>query len=80
MGDAADDYYDSAMRQQDNAEPPDGEPMICCMCGEDVEDGRPIIYREDGEVRCGFLSDCYRRSHIREVSSGTIDPVEGEDK
>lgn len=34
MGDAADDYYDSIMRQQDNAEPLDGDDEEECGCAD----------------------------------------------
>lgn len=33
MGDAADDYYDSIMRQQDEAEPRDEDEDTCSHCG-----------------------------------------------
>lgn len=42
--------------------------MMCCMCGEPIDDGRAIIFREDGEVRCGILSDCYQRPTLQVVA------------
>lgn len=52
MGDAADDYYDSIMRQELNAEPPDGEP----------DDWTPHAYWPDLQA----MGDCRICGNIRE--------------
>lgn len=53
--------------------------MMCCMCGEPIDDGRAIIFREDGEVRCGILSDCYQRPTLQVVAR-PIEDQRGEDE
>ena len=34
----------------------------CRLCGASVDDGRPIIFHEDGSHQCGILTDCYARA------------------